>query len=281
MADLSDVMHALRDAVAAILYPSGIPADTLPASAVGAPARVYVGWPAADLDLDLRKGVVQVSLWPRAGMSRWIGPYLDGWHSTPVTPTLTAATSGITVTFAGAGLAPNMIAAVIVDHTAVYTYPVLETDGPSGVAAALAALISVDRSAGATGGVLTVPRAFSLVGRVVSGATEHREIRRLSQSVQITAWCPTQALRDLVIRLIDDFLIEEVRTLLMPDGTLATVTYEGTAYDEEARQQPLHRRDLIVSVEYSQTRSRQSPAIAVPVVQNIDADSIIRKITIV
>src|SRR5688572_18127965 len=101
MADLTDVMRGLRDMVAAILYPNGVPAGPKPQSIAGAPVRVYVGWPGADLDADLKAGVVQVTIWPRAGMARVVGPYLGGWKEQPrVAPSMTATTFGDTVTFA-------------------------------------------------------------------------------------------------------------------------------------------------------------------------------------
>lgn len=275
MADLVDVLHALRDVISSILYPGGVPTGTAPASAVGRPVRVLVGWPSAELDNDLKANVCWVTLWPRAGMSRIIGPYLDGWLEHLSAPSMTATAYDTDATFSGTGVVPNQIAAVIVDGAKAYTYPLTLGDGPGQVAAALAALITADRSASASGPILTVPGAH-LSARVVASGTEVREVRRLAQSVQITAWCPTPALRDAVIRLIDEALIEDARTLDLPDGTKATLSYEGTGFDEEARQQPLHRRDLLVSAEYSQTRTRSAPGIAVPTtdaeIGSVDAD---------
>lgn len=264
MADLSDVTHALRDAIAAALGALGM----VQPSQSWKGTRIYVGWPGADLDADLAKGVCHISIWPRAGMARTIGPYMTGWAEQPrPAPSLTVAISADEATFVGTGVVPQQIAAVIVDHAKAYTYPLQGGDGPAEVAAALATQVAADRSASAAGGVLSVPGAFSLVARVVAGGGVQREVRRLSQSIQVSAWCPAPALRDRLIRAVDEALIEDYRTLVMPDGTLATVTYEGTGYDEAARQQPLHRRDLFVSVEYSQARVRQEPAIAVPDVE--------------
>jgi hypothetical protein len=263
MADLIDVLHALRDVVASILYPGGAPSGTAPASVVGQPVRILVGWPDASLDADLKANICWVTIWPRPGMARTIGPYLDGWVSHLVTPSMVVDASGDAATFSGTGVVPEQIAAVIVDGAQAYTYPLTLGDGPAEVAAGLAALVSADRPASAAGGVLTVPGAH-LLARVVAGGTESREVRRLEQSIQITAWCPTPALRDAIVRAIDDALIEDSRTLVMPDGTKATVSYEGSSLDEEARQQPLHRRDLMVSVEYSTARTRSAPGIAAP-----------------
>jgi hypothetical protein len=290
VADLSDVLHALRDTIASLLYPNGVPAGSAPVSAGGVPARIYIGWPGADLDPDLKAGIAHLTIFPRPGMARSLNPYLTGWASVPITtPSLTASVSSETVTFGGTGAVPGMIAAVIVDGADAYTYPLATGDGPAEVAAALAAQIAEGRSVlsasgasldngsshldsglfrldgvGGAAGALSVPGAFSLVARVVSGGTERKEIRRLVQSVQISAWTSSLTARDALIRIIDDAFADEMRTLDLPDGTKATLTYEGTVYDEDARAQPLHRRDLILGVEYSQTRTRSAPGIAVP-----------------
>lgn len=278
MADLGDVLRALRDAVSQILYPNGVPGGAMPQSAAGAPARVYVGWPDASLDADLKAGIVQVTIWPRSGMTRDVGPFLTGWKDQQVpVPSMAATVEGDTATFAGTGAVSGMIAAVLVDRVAAYTYPLLPGDGPEQVAAALAALVAADRPATASGAALTVPDAFALTARVVSSGTERRELRRLSQSIQISAWAPSGTLRDAVIRMIDEALLEEYRTLALPDGSVATIEYEGTGYDEEARQQPLHRRDLFVSAEYSTARTRSVPGIAVPVVEYETDPAVIRR----
>jgi hypothetical protein len=264
VADLSDVLHGLRDTIAGILYPNGAPSGTAPQSIAGCPVRVVVGWVDASLDADLKAGVAWVTLWPRPGMARSVGPYLTGWRELPRSaPSLTVSVASEVATFAGTGTNPDMIAAVIVDGAAAYTYPLHAGNGPADVAAALAALIAVDRTATASGAALTVPGA-SLVARVVSGGTERREIRRLQQSIQIDVWAPAPALRDTLARAIDEALIEDFRTLDMPDGTKATISYEGTGFDEEGRAQPLHRRFIAVSVEYSSVRTRTAPPIAVP-----------------
>lgn len=267
MADLSDVLNVLRDTLAAVLYPNGVPNTPAPQSIAGCAVRVYVGWPDTSLDTDLRQGIAHLSIFPRPGMARERNVYLTGWVTLPgPAPSITATVSADVATFAGAGTTPQMIAAVVVDGKP-YTYPLASGDGPAQVAAALAGLIAVDRTATAEGGLLTVPGTHSLKARVVAGGTERRETRRLQQSIQISAWAPSPSTRDALIRIVDEALIEDHRTLVMPDGTKATIDYEGTAYDEAARQQPLHRRDLVISAEYTSVRTRTAPGIAVPVTE--------------
>jgi hypothetical protein len=263
MADLSDVLHRIRDAAATVLYPSGVPTGPgIPLSLAGCGVKLYVGWPGADLDADLGRGIVHVSVWARPGVGRERGPYLGVQYTQASAPSMTAAVDGNTVTFAGGGEMPDMIAAVIVDGSAAYTHPIVPPQTPADVAAALAQAILVDRSATAVGGVLTVPGA-RLRARVVVGGTERHEVRRLEQAVQLSIWAPTAQLRDLVARLIDDAFIDAFRTLVMSDGTKATISYDGTGFDEAQRAQPLHRRDLLLTVEYSVARTQTAPPIAV------------------
>lgn len=265
MADLSEVLTAIRNEVARVLYPDGVPAGPAPASIAGIPVRIYVGWPDASLDADLKAQIAHVTIWPRSGMAQVMRPYIDGWRDTPgPAPSMTATAGEETASFAGTGSQPDMIAAVVVNHAAAYTLPIATGQTPEQVAAALAALIVADRPASAAGATITIPGAWHVTARVVGGGTESREVRRLSQDVQISVWSPRPAARDLLAKAIDAAIELALRTLVMPDGTKATLTYSGTAYEEDARQQPLHRRDLIVSVEYSMAVTRQAPGVAVP-----------------
>jgi hypothetical protein len=277
MADISEVLDAVRNAAAAILYPNGVGTEQNPRSIVGSPLRIYVGWPDASLDQDLRKGICQVTIWPR-GMAREVGPYLTGWVSVPPpAPSLTAVTADTTVTFGGTSAVPQQIAAVIIDRSKSYTVPVLPSDTPDSIAASLALAISVDRAATATGPVLDVPGAFALAGRVVAGGNEVRESRRMSEGIQITAWCPTPALRDAIITRLDLAFSDDLRSLPLPDGTIATLTYAGSLFNEEARSQPLHRRDLLLSAEFPTVLTRQAPGIAVPVTNLAPEPALIRR----
>src|SRR4051812_10395762 len=98
MADVSDCEIALRDAVSVAVYPNG----TGQASAIGAPVRVYRGWPNAEaLDRDLRNHVCNISVFPEAG-GRNTTRYGTEWQGLTIAPvTLTATVSGATVTMGG------------------------------------------------------------------------------------------------------------------------------------------------------------------------------------
>lgn len=280
MADISDVMVAIRNVVAAALYPNGVPAGAMPPSIAGGPVRVFWGWPNSSLDADLLKGITQVSVYPR-GTVRNLGPYLTGWEQQPITPaSMTAEAEDTTVTFAGTSAVPGMIAAILMGTVDAYTYAIQPGDTPATVASALAALASTQwPGAVADGATLTIPGAPAVEGRVVASGSERREVRRVVQGVVIAIWAPTAALRDAVAKVIDDAFLDN-RWLALPDGTKAHVTYDGTGFDEEARQAPLHRRDLSLSVEFSTTRTRTAPGIAVPEVEVDPNPAPIRRVVI-
>ena len=62
MADLDDVMNALTSLIAGVIYPNG----TGNASVVGAPVKIYPGWPVPNvLDDDIKAGHAHVSIFPR------------------------------------------------------------------------------------------------------------------------------------------------------------------------------------------------------------------------
>lgn len=281
MADISEVLDAVRDAASAVLYPNGVPSGPRPMSVVNAPVRIFTGWPDASLDADLRAGICLVTIWPR-GATRVISPYLDGWRDQcGPAASMTALAGDQMVTLGGNASVPQQIVAVIVDRNASYTHVVASTDTPATVAAALAQQISADRPATTSGAVLQIPDAFSIIARVVVGGSERRELRRVSEGVQVTAWCPTPALRDAIIIRLDMAFDRDRRSLPLPDGSVATLTYGGSPFDEEARAQPLHRRDLLYQVEYSMSEQRDVPAIAVPVTDQYSGDPAVIRRTII
>jgi hypothetical protein len=278
MADIQDVMQALRDRAAAALYPNGVPAGTMPASVAGVPVRVYVGWPNAALDTDLGRGIAQVTVYPR-GTARNLGPYIGGWQDDEQPePSMGALVEDDRVSFYGSGTAPGMIAAVLPDASHAYTYQLQPGDTPSAVAAALASLMAMDwPDVAAAGAILTVPGAIRLRARVVIGGTESMELRRVAQGVVVAVWAPSPESRNAITQAVD-VAIERNRRMRLPDGTGAFVTYESTAYDEAARQQPLYRRDLMLSVEFSMADKRGVPPVAVPDVSAEPEDAPITRV---
>lgn len=257
MADLSDVLTALAQGLAAALYPNG----TAQPSVVGADCFVFPGWPdTQSLDADLAAGKVQVSVFPRPGMARVQGRTLEGWRPTP-RPVLTMAAtySGETCGFAGLG-SPNQIAAVVEGNARAWTTPATGT--AEAVATALAALIAADRPVTRNGTALTLPGAINLRARVVIGGGESIMLRRQAQGIQVTIWAPTPALRSAVGAALDEW-VALTPWLALPADESARLIYAGLNDNDDGRQAKLHRRDLMLSADYPTTARREFPGVAV------------------
>lgn len=247
MADESDVETALVSLAAAALYPNGSGTQ----SVAGPDCRVYRGWPnSSALNTDLAAGVINVTVFAvtgRASHARTTTRYLQAWASQPVQPTLTVSVSGSTVTFGGSA-DPNQVAGVLVDGTP-YAYRTQTGDNPAMVAANLAALILADNIVQISGSSLTIPNIGSLVARVVSDASAQQEIRRQELIFHVTCWCPTPATRDATAIAID-LSLAQLPFLGLSDGSLARMTYFGTATFDQSENALLYRRDLMYRIEY-------------------------------
>ena len=91
MADESDVAAALVSAIEAAVYPNGLIGNP-PLSVIGAPGRIYRGWPnGVALDADLAAGVFNISVFAKPGMERNTTRFPPVWRvMTAAAPTLTA-----------------------------------------------------------------------------------------------------------------------------------------------------------------------------------------------
>lgn len=254
MADQSDVEEALAALISAALYPAGANAG----SAIGSVCRIYRGWPnAAALDADLAAGRVNVTVFPVEASARNTTRWALEWSVTPASPTLSAAVNGLTASFTGSA-GTGQLAGLLVDANS-YVYRAQPGDTPALVAAALAALVRVDRIAGLAGGSVTVPGAARLVARVVADATGVQEVRRQEQGFRVTAWCNAPDIRDATCTLIDAALAG-ITFLALPDGSAGRLRYRGTATMDQSQDAALYRRDLIYTVEYPTTLASLLPA---------------------
>lgn len=252
MADLADVETALVGLVAAALYPQGAGM----ASAVGAPCRVYRGWPvAAALDADLAAGAVNVSVFsvPGSGRdtTRWgIEDAVQGG-----TPTLTAAVVGGNAAVFGGSAAAGQVAGLLVGNTS-YVYRTQAGDTPAMVAAMLAQAVRTSQRAWLGGTAVTLPDAGSIVARVVADGAVLQEVRRQEQTLRVSLWCPTPALRDAAAALADVALAVQPFVTL-PDGSVGRMRYAGASVIDREENAQLYRRELLYVVEYP-TVLRQS-----------------------
>ena len=267
MADLSDVETAILAVVARALYPAGTGAP----SVVGAPARVYRGWPVAPaLGPDLRAGAVNVAIYA-TNREKNTTRYPREWQPLqgPPAPTLTLTVAGDTITVAGTIATPQTVA-VIVDGIVAFAYAVQPTDTQVTIATALAALIAADESgqwAGTTsaGAVITVPGASALIGRAGTFGTSIRELKRQIRDIVIHIWANRADLRDQVASVLDPALAA-VENLSLPDGTTGRLLYVNSPHSDTVLREAAYLRNLVYSVEYPTTETRTDAAILAPTV---------------
>lgn len=246
MADLSDVENVLVATCAAALYPNG----TGSASAAGVAVTVIAGWPIpAQVDAVLAAGNALVSVFPMPGMDANTTRFAADMQPQTAVPAakLTLAVAGNQITVGGAILAGEAATALV--NYRPYSYAVKVTDTAATVAAALAALIP---NATAAGSVITIASVFDIRALVSVPVLMQAEVARQSRVFLVSAWCPTPAVRDAVIKAIDVALKQQSR-IVMPDNTYARMIYRGTLQTDEMAKQRIYRRDLRYEIEYVTT----------------------------
>lgn len=241
MADISEVQDVFAAICGVALYPNGTNAP----SVLGADAIIYPGWPQpAQLDQDMAAGLVHVSVWAR-GDGTNTTRYPSAWKETaPAVHTLTLAVDGNTVTVGGKVTVPQVVA---VNGQA---YAVKTIDTLAKIAAALAALVQGASSAGA---VLTVPTGIRQAG-VAANATITRELRRQTDSVQLSIWAPTPELRSATAKALDAAMAD-IRFLEMPDHSSTHIVYTRSLSTDLRENAHIYRRDLFYQVEFATTES--------------------------
>jgi hypothetical protein len=264
MADLSDVLNALVTEIGGILY-SGPSVDAdgnnLP-SLAGPVVKLMRGTLVANLlDADLRAGVVNVTVNERHGIGRLTTRFPMEWSQVSMTTaTLTVATSGDTLVIGGsAGVGQGIV--VIADGQP-YAVQAQASDTPATLAAALAALVQVDRTASASGATLTIPDVRSLIARIVLQGSGICPTRQQVAGLVIKIFAPTFAARDSVASFIDTALSNIVR-LTLPDTSVAMLKYSGTAYDDQPQKALTFIRTLVYQAEYSTTLSSTETTVGV------------------
>ena len=244
-ADTSDVEAALVALIAAASYPN---LHTIP-------VKVFRGWPVpAQLDSDLNAGTVCVSVFP-SEVEQKVTRHMPAWQeleAEPVTLALTVAGNTVTVS----GTTGRYNCAVVIDAVPKI-YPATQADTLETVASGLAALIA---GATASGAALTVPG--NRISTSVQGTgSAIRELRRQKKGYQVTVWCNTPQVRDLIAPLVDRALAS-VDYLPLPDGASARLLYQRTRISDRAERDGLYRRDLFYTAEFSTTEAITAPRVA-------------------
>lgn len=253
MPDRSDVEQSLAALIASFLYPSGYDSD----SVTGDAYRIYRGWPVAGLlESDLAQGVAHVSILPIPGTMRDTTRYPTEWRGQSPPATLAGSVAGEVISFSGVG-GVGQVAGVRVDGRC-YAYRTRAGDTSALVSAALAAQIRLDRPAVATGSDLRLLNAQDPLVRVVVDGQGGRELRRQTGGFRATFWCPSSALRDSVVSLVDAAMADW--TFIDVGGWACRTRTSGESSSDDGSPAGIWRRDLLYSIEYPTVTNEILPA---------------------
>jgi hypothetical protein len=90
------------------------------------------------------------------------------------------------------------------------------------------------------------------------------EVRRQTRTVQITVWANDPSLRSKVAKAVDAMLALTTR-IPMPDGTQAMLGSASESQIDAQQKSSIYRRDLIYTLDFATTASRNDSAIRTPV----------------
>lgn len=254
MADLTDVGSALVALAAQTMYPNG----TGQPSAAGFGIRIYQGWPnPQQLDDDLKAGIAHVSVYPRPEERKTTRFPVDWKQQALNAATLTLTINGQQITVGGtlpAANTPQNVA--VVANGQSFTYAATSADTLTGIATALATLISAGiPGTSNTGAVITLPSSARISAARAGGTgTLIRELRRQERLFQISAWSDTPDHRDAVVQPLD-VALAATQFLTLPDGFAARLLYKSSPINDGYQKDKLYRRDLFYTVEYATTQT--------------------------
>jgi hypothetical protein len=261
MADISDITAYLAATATAAVYPNG----TSQPSITGTDVRIFEGWPLPDqLDHDMagttlsgtpptaipRPGgpVSNISVFPMAGTN--FTPYQIQDKTYTVTPAvfgLAVSVLNTVVTVTGTPTDGEYVT-LVCDNQFVYS-----ATGASAAAILSALLTAVQVNypgAVATSSTITVPVVAYLTVRQGAQGTLGRVIHRERQSIMVTVWAPTHALRTQLAKAVDVAVKTKI-VATMPDTSQALICYNRTNLDDFAQVSTIYRRDLIYDAEYA------------------------------
>lgn len=264
MAGLFDVLNTLASLVTTAVYPSG----TGQPSVTGKQVTIQQGFPIrTQQDIDLIAGYSHVSVYPTS-KERPVTKYQRDYQPLTMTaPTLTVTVSGQTATIGGTISTPQAV--ILIVNKIGYGYQVQNTDTLNSIATNLAALIP---GATATGNVITILSAYSLVGRLSTPYTAGEELRRVDRVFQIIIASPNPTDRAALINAIDVYLMLNYR-ITLSDGFTGMVFYADTRVDDMLEKQGEYQAILDFTIQYPTTLISTFTGIADPYVNSITATS--------
>lgn len=258
MADLSQVRDTIAQNLVTPIYPNG----TNQPSIAGVAVTINAGWPIrTNLDKQLQLGNAMVSVYPMK-QERVLTPFQRIFEPNIKTlPTLTATATTNSVTIGGLISIPQSVM-IIVNGTG-YAYKVINTDTLNSIADALSDLIP---GSSANLNVISIPNAYSIIGRVSSNYSASAEIARVDRVFMITIWSPNENIRFILGNAIDVYMKLNYR-IQMVDNFFAQVFYHNTDDTDMLDKSLIYRRDLNYTIQYATTVTENFMTVTDPVVQ--------------
>lgn len=280
MASPFDALSGVLAFVKAALSPGGVAIT---------PYEAAVGYPAVKRLQDIAKNApAAVSVYDRKitkNATRW-APHVVAEVVTPATlttalePARIAPGATATITLGGTvtvGDAVSALAQTVGGATGAVVAIGGDTDTPTTMATALAALINSDASmagkltATASGVVVTVTNvstvALALGSYTGNGGISTREIGRRDQSMQIILWAKTVEIRNMMVAALASAIASAEIDFgpTLPDGTQGRLSYMSDYDLEDDTLEDVYRHDFMLSLEYAVTTTDVLYAVLAPV----------------
>lgn len=284
MADISDVEMTMVSVIADALQlgESYLPGSAVTSTPVGCQVRVYRGWPiAASLATDIAAGIANVTVFPVAGASRRTTKYFPQWAAQEaVAATIAATVSGATVIFSVSGVVVNQVIGIRFGAGSTpqtYTYRPTITDTAYTISAAFGGMIPLST---VTGPVLTIPTSTVIETIVAPDQSMWLETRRQEQHIWVIGWCPSPAVRDIVMKTADEGFANlldpygnPTDQFPLPDGSYARLLYMSNHTDDQAQRSGIWRRDLRYLASYPTTLIQTFPTLVFGIVNETEDTS--------
>ena len=246
MADISDVTALLAQMAATACFPNGASSPSVTGNMND--IRIFEGWPLQKtLDADMANGVSNVSIFPTPGSSAAVFQVLDEFYViSPPTYGLAASISGDTVTLSGTP-GTGEYASIVADG--LYCYSRVGASA-NAILTAIAADAAANYSGvSVSGNSITFPTS-RLVCHLGAPGTMGKVTHRQKDSVIISIWAPTNALRNTIAMAVD-VAFKAVNHLTFPDTSQGVLAYSNHRQMDTLESANIYRRDLIYTVEYA------------------------------
>lgn len=243
MAEITAIADEIASVIASALYPDG---ET--ESVVGAPVKLYPGWPnATDLDADMRLGTCHVTVYPTQAGGKAEQVFEREQPAAPPVHGISATVSGSSITFSGIPTSGEYVSLIVEGRKA---YSRVGATLGAILTALLADILPDFPGSTLVGSVLTVNGAFEFTVRSGAPVQMVKPVWRHEQGFQISVWAPNPELRSAIGQAVNVALATTSR-LALDDCSYANISL-GKSIDSDSREAGLiYRRDVMTMIQFA------------------------------